>query len=103
MHFEKIINYVGEENFEIIRSLVDLTSYYQCEDEITPLTFDITANSKTYIYLDVYDLGGDEGAGFRIDKEEWPIVHKSSKSEKYLYYFIDNTFVKSNEKTKDIR
>ncbi|MBZ7964088.1 hypothetical protein [Campylobacter sp. 2457A] len=99
---DKVKKYLGvsDEDFEILWSSFSVESYYQCGKERIPLTFQIYPYDKTYIYLDIYSLGGDEGAGFYFDKTEFPLIYKGSKDDIYIYYFIDGKFVKSNKKVK---
>ncbi|MBZ7939047.1 hypothetical protein H2277_04535 [Campylobacter sp. W0014] len=62
------------------------------------MAFRIHPCDKTYIYLDIYSLSGDEGAGFSLIKMNF--LYKGSKDDIFIYYFIDDKFVKSNEKVK---
>lgn len=101
-YVEYIKQYMGEELAEKFESeqrskfstpFLSIESYYTCDERLfkaIPISFHTTI----YLYEErEWGLGGDEGAGFRIYTPKW-----EQSLGKNIFYFIDNSFVKSDEK-----
>lgn len=106
--FQKYIDcikqYMGEElanRFESEQKnkrsypFIELESYYDCNEGwygLAPISF----RTMVYLYEErEWGLAGDEGAGFRLYNPSWEI-----STGKNIFYFINDSFVKSDEKIK---
>ncbi|WP_261545381.1 tRNA 2-selenouridine synthase [Campylobacter lari] len=81
--------YMGEENYKKLRPYLGMTTYYVCEGKKYPVVF-----STRFMYSKKsYGLFGDEGRGFSFSSTRYTGVGGGS-----FHYFINNKFIKSDEK-----
>ena len=85
---DKIINFIGLENYNVFRPSMGLEYFYIDKDEnIVPIDI-----SVTYSYQSKkYGLFGDEGAGIKFSKSETNYILGGNK---FYYDSSKNTFVK---------
>ena len=91
-YIQKIKEYMGEELFNELKPNIILTSYYQVDRTVVPLTFvvDFIVWTKT-TYLPVAPFGDD--APFKLTEKE-----KELKLGYNIFYLENGKFVKSDEK-----